>query len=47
MNIKIANMNKNMKEQTDPGKAPDKMDADELHMFAVEYAFIDERADAM
>lgn len=36
-------MNKNMKEQTNPGKAPDKMDADELHLFAVEYAFVDQR----
>ncbi|ECO3474219.1 hypothetical protein FX740_09075 [Campylobacter jejuni] len=29
--------------RTEPGKAPDKMDAGELHLFAVEYAFIDER----
>lgn len=36
-------MNKNMKEQTDPGKAPDKMNAGELHLFAIEYAFIDGR----
>lgn len=27
----------------EPGKIPDKMDADELHLFAVEYAFIDGR----
>lgn len=29
--------------RTEPGKAPGKMDTDELHLFAVEYAFIDER----
>lgn len=29
--------------RTEPGEAPDKMDADELHLFADEYAFIDER----
>lgn len=27
----------------EPGKVPGKMDADELHLFAVEYVFIDER----
>lgn len=29
--------------RTEPGKTPDKMDAGELHLFAVEYAFIGER----
>ncbi|MTT24666.1 hypothetical protein GMD84_11740, partial [Parabacteroides merdae] len=37
----MTNMNKTTR--MEPGKVPDKMDADELHLFAVEYAFIDGR----
>ncbi len=36
-------MDKIQKDNAEPGNAPDKMSADELHLFASQYAFIDER----
>ena len=36
-------MDKIQKDNAEPGKAPDKMSADELHLFATQYAFIDGR----
>ena len=36
-------MDKIQKDNAKPGKSPDKMSADELHLFATRYAFIDER----
>ncbi|AUI45643.1 hypothetical protein DW785_03790 [Bacteroides xylanisolvens] len=39
----MTDMDKIQKDNAEPGKAPDKMSADELHLFAVQYAFIDER----
>ena len=34
-------MDKIQKDNAEPGKAPDKMSADKLHLFATQYAFID------
>lgn len=36
-------MDKIQKDNAEPGKAPDKMSADKLHLFATQYAFIDGR----
>ena len=36
-------MDKIQKDNAKPGKSPDKLSADELHLFATRYAFIDER----
>ena len=33
-------MDKIQKDNAEPGKAPDKMSADKLHLFATQYAFI-------
>ena len=34
-------MNRIMKDKTEPDTTPDKMSADELHLYSIEYAFID------
>jgi len=39
----MTDMDKIQKDNAEPGKALDKMDAGELHLFATRYAFIDER----
>lgn len=39
----MTDMDKIQKDNAKPGKSPDKMSADELHLFATRYAFIDER----
>ena len=39
----MTDMDKIQKDNAEPGKAPDKMSADKLHLFATQYAFIDGR----
>ena len=36
----MTDMDKIQKDNAEPGKAPDKMSADKLHLFATQYAFI-------
>ncbi len=39
----IDDINHPGRSNAEPGKAPDKMSADKLHLFATQYAFIDGR----
>ena len=39
----MTDMDKIQKDTAEPGKAPDKMSADKLHLCATQYAFIDGR----